>query len=166
MVNPDGATGFDRADIRRNPGDPMPALFSFRGRLNRIQHFSLGCLLGLLGTLLSLALQFVAGIDGSTVLGLLFAAAQLGVSVRRLHDRDVSGLWMLLLLVPFVNVLFLLYLFFVPGQDVPNRFGPPPAPSSFWIVIGWLVLWLGYSILMGWMALLAVGLEEIESLAI
>ena len=48
------------------------------------------------------------------------------LEARRCHDRDVSGFWLFLLLVPGVNLLFALYLFiangFFKGTPGPNRF--------------------------------------------
>ena len=46
----------------------------------------------------------------------------IAVSVRRLHDRDLSGWWYLLGFVPFGSiVLFVWYV--LPGTPGPNRFG-------------------------------------------
>lgn len=53
------------------------------------------------------------------LLGLLLPT--ITVSVRRLHDRDLSGWWYLLSLVPIGNiVLFVWYL--LPGTPGPNRY--------------------------------------------
>ena len=62
----------------------------------------------------------------------------LAVTVRRLHDRDMSGWWVLGLIVasmvPFVGFIAsiaLLVLMFLPGTPGPNRFGPDPKdPAS------------------------------------
>lgn len=45
-------------------------------------------------------------------------------TIRRLHDRNHSG-WFSLLLVPVVNILFALYLLFAPGDQQANQFGQP-----------------------------------------
>lgn len=57
----------------------------------------------------------------------------LSVTVRRLHDRDMSGWWYLLVLilsqVPYLGVLVsigFLVLMAMKGTDGPNRFGPDP----------------------------------------
>lgn len=56
------------------------------------------------------------------VVVLAFILPSIAVSVRRLHDRDLSGWWYLLGLVPFGNiVLFVWYV--LPGTVGPNRFG-------------------------------------------
>lgn len=57
----------------------------------------------------------------------------IAVTVRRLHDRDMSGWWYLgmivasiIPLVGFIAILAFLVLMFLPGTDGPNRFGPDP----------------------------------------
>lgn len=68
--------------------------------------------------------------DPNGVLGVLFSLAMLlpaiAVAVRRLHDRDMSGWWYLLVLIPLVGWLILLFFFVQKGTDGPNRFGEEP----------------------------------------
>ena len=47
----------------------------------------------------------------------------LAVSVRRLHDLDKSGWWLLLGLIPFVGAIILLAWLGSKGTAGPNRFG-------------------------------------------
>jgi len=55
------------------------------------------------------------------VIVLAFILPSIAVSVRRLHDRDLSGWWYLLGFVPFGSlVLFVWYV--LPGTKGPNRF--------------------------------------------
>jgi uncharacterized membrane protein YhaH (DUF805 family) len=58
--------------------------------------------------------------------GLVFLLPGLSASVRRLHDRDRSGWWLLLSLIPLVGSIILLVWFVSPGSDRPNRFGSDP----------------------------------------
>lgn len=51
------------------------------------------------------------------------------VSVRRLHDKDRSGWWLFIALVPLIGVLVLLYWFATRGTLGENRFGPDPVPT-------------------------------------
>jgi len=55
---------------------------------------------------------------------LVFFCPTIAVGVRRLHDDDMSGWWMLLCLIPIVG-LVLLYFFIIEGTKGPNRFGNP-----------------------------------------
>jgi uncharacterized membrane protein YhaH (DUF805 family) len=47
----------------------------------------------------------------------------LSISVRRLHDLDRSGWWILLDLIPLVGGIILIIWFCMKGTDGPNRFG-------------------------------------------
>ena len=71
---------------------------------------------------------FAAAI-GIPVLGLLYILAALvpgiAVSIRRLHDGDRSGWWMLVGCVPFLGAIGLLVLMALPGTPSSNRFGEP-----------------------------------------
>ena len=50
----------------------------------------------------------------------------LGVGVRRLHDLDKSG-WWLLIVFTGIGALVLIYWFCQPGTPGDNQFGPPTA---------------------------------------
>ena len=112
-------------------------LFSFRGRINRKQF--------ILAYLLKLVLMIIIGgliaiVDGtsfevylmSPVLLSFFVIAWLNISLlsRRLKDAGVTPWILLLVLVPYFNVLFgpLLVLFCVifPSGRGPNKYGDTP----------------------------------------
>lgn len=65
---------------------------------------------------------------GSALL-LIFALGSfipsLAVIVRRLHDQDKSGWFVLLGLVPIANIVLLVFMF-LEGTKGPNRYGPDP----------------------------------------
>ena len=50
----------------------------------------------------------------------------IAVSVRRLHDTNRSGWWLLIALVPFVGVIILLVFMFLDSQPGDNQYGPNP----------------------------------------
>jgi uncharacterized membrane protein YhaH (DUF805 family) len=69
-----------------------------------------------------------------TIFGILTAVFLLGmlvptiaVGVRRMHDTDHSGWWLLLSIVPLAG-LYVLYLLIIEGTSGPNKFGESPAP--------------------------------------
>lgn len=70
------------------------------------------------------------GAQGFPLVGIVFGFALLlptiCVAARRLHDRDMSGWWLLLWLVPFVGGLIILILCALEGTKGDNRFGPDP----------------------------------------
>lgn len=48
------------------------------------------------------------------------------VHIKRFHDRDKSGWWVLIGFVPIIGAIWLLIeLGFLAGTPGPNRFGPP-----------------------------------------
>jgi len=62
----------------------------------------------------------------SSLFSLVLFIPSITVGVRRLHDRDMSGWWMLLMIVPIIGVIALLIIFALRGTDGTNRFGPDP----------------------------------------
>lgn len=48
-----------------------------------------------------------------------------GSDIRRLHDLNLSGTWLLLYFVPLVNIFFVIYLLFAPGTKGENTYGLP-----------------------------------------
>jgi uncharacterized membrane protein YhaH (DUF805 family) len=48
------------------------------------------------------------------------------VHIKRFHDRDKSGWWVLIGLIPIIGAIWLLIeLGFLAGTPGPNRYGPP-----------------------------------------
>jgi uncharacterized membrane protein YhaH (DUF805 family) len=56
---------------------------------------------------------------------LLVGVPMLSVSVRRLHDTDRRGWWMLIGFVPLAGLVLLVF-YCLPSGHGPNRFGPQP----------------------------------------
>ena len=54
----------------------------------------------------------------------------IAVGIRRLHDIDKPGWWLLIGLVPFVGGLILIYFFVQKGTSGPNQFGEDPLPQA------------------------------------
>jgi uncharacterized membrane protein YhaH (DUF805 family) len=108
------------------------AVFSGRATRSEYWYFTLfnllvSVILGLIGLLVSRAMG--ATPSAALLLFDLYALAVLlpglGVSVRRLHDINFSGWWILLSLVP-LGGLVLLVLYCLDSQPGENRFGPNP----------------------------------------
>lgn len=61
------------------------------------------------------------------VVSVVIMLAGLGVFVKRCHDRDKSGWWCLLLLIPYVNIIWTVVdLGILEGTKGPNQYGPEP----------------------------------------
>lgn len=69
----------------------------------------------------------ILGIFG--VVWLIFSIIGLSINIRRWHDLDKSGWWVLISIVPFGSFYALYKLGFVRGDDGPNQFGPPPGAA-------------------------------------
>ncbi len=54
----------------------------------------------------------------------------LAVSVRRLHDTDRSGWWILIGLIPIIGFIVLLVFYVQKSDPVDNQYGPPPADQG------------------------------------
>jgi uncharacterized membrane protein YhaH (DUF805 family) len=80
---------------------------------------------------------FIAGLVLIGVFTLAILVPAIAVTVRRLHDRDMSGWWYLGVLVlgqvPYLGALVqlgFLVLMALPGTPGPNRFGPDPKGAT------------------------------------
>jgi uncharacterized membrane protein YhaH (DUF805 family) len=65
-----------------------------------------------------------------SVFALAVFLPSLAVAIRRLHDLDRSGWWILISLIPIVGGIVLIVWFCSPGIPGPNRFGPDPLTSG------------------------------------
>lgn len=118
----------------------MDRLFSFSGRIGRQTYWLaiitiygsvvyllplLGLILGLTGGFNGLGWQELS-IFVLPLIGLL-SILSLSFTVRRLHDRGLSGWWVLLSLIPVVGTLWLLVeCGMLSGTPGSNQHGPYP----------------------------------------
>ena len=110
---------------------------TFDGRARRKEYWYFF----LVNTLISIFSGFVFGVVGaltkhpelahfSTLYSLATLIPSIAVGIRRMHDTDHSGWWML---CPFYNLV----LCCMAGNEKPNRFGPDPkAPNVQKIKVG------------------------------
>ncbi len=59
-------------------------------------------------------------------LSLAFFIPHLAVSVRRLHDTNRTGWWLLILLLPLIGMIVMFVFLCLDGTVGPNRFGADP----------------------------------------
>jgi uncharacterized membrane protein YhaH (DUF805 family) len=128
---------------------PYKKYAQFSGRASRKEYwtyylFQLLVMVGLFGLMMAGGLAGAMGardagmgaasIGISVIIGaILLALFSLGsmiptlaVGVRRLHDRDLSGWWMLCCFIPYIGGLIFFVLLVLPGTAGPNRFGDDP----------------------------------------
>ena len=105
----------------------------FSGRARRMEYwmFSLISLLIMVGfVLVDATMGFEIGDEELGLLSTIYVLAvlipSLAVSVRRLHDTDRSGWWVLIGIVPLIGDIVLLIFFVLDSTPGDNRFGPNP----------------------------------------
>ena len=106
----------------------------FSGRSRRSEYWSFTLFYLVLAIVLSVldGIVFGGSVDGkgTPVLSGLFMLAMLlpsiAVGIRRLHDTDRSGWWLLIGLVPLVGFIVLIVFFVQDSKPGDNRFGPNP----------------------------------------
>lgn len=116
----------------------MEKYFSYQGRINR-ERFIFGSLKILAASfLIAFVIGFIAFFIGlvseadgslqtlSSALGVAFNVALVMLTIRRWHDMNRSGWWVLLNFIPVVNFIALIVLCCVKGTDGPNDFGEDP----------------------------------------
>ncbi len=104
--------------------------FVFQGRANRAQ-FWFFMLWAWVITGLVTALTGGKGADGSVsflawLTGAVFFFPSWAITVRRLHDTNRSGWWILINFVPLIGQIWLFILLILGGTLGPNRFGQKP----------------------------------------
>lgn len=123
---------------------PLRRYADFSGRSRRKEFW----LFTLLITIVMVVLMFVTGFGAAmmdptsagagfglgSILILLISLALfvpgLAVQVRRFHDQDKSGWFVLLNLIPYLGGIIVLVFMCLEGTRGPNRFGPDPKDSD------------------------------------
>ncbi|HTR87608.1 MAG TPA: DUF805 domain-containing protein [Reyranella sp.] len=121
-------------------------LFSFQGRVNRAK-FWLVAIVATVVVSIVIGIVFggmAAGSNSSNALGamgvvggiivavvyILLLWINLAVAVKRCHDRNRSGWFVLLSLVPFLNIWYIVEVGFLKGTTGPNTYGPDPLAAG------------------------------------
>lgn len=127
---------------------PVPRFFSLADRVGRLRYFTyiLGALTacGLLLVLIYIAASLLPAGLGKLVSvtsyvmikSVIFPLIVFVMSIRRLHDLDLSGWWSLLVLIPLVPFALVA----IPGKKESNRFGPVPASNPTGLKVAAVVL--------------------------
>jgi uncharacterized membrane protein YhaH (DUF805 family) len=110
----------------------------FSGRARRMEYwmFVLGIIigaivLGIVEGILGLS-GMVGGLYGplTTLFLLACIIPSIAVQVRRFHDQDKSGWFVLLGFIPIVGGLIVLVFMLMEGTNGPNQYGPDPKGSD------------------------------------
>lgn len=120
-----GSTAIFQAFIAAQVACVLEKYARFRGRASRSEfwYFYLG--VELIFIVLGALTPTTAFNYPRLTFAFLILLPQLAVGVRRLHDVNRSGAWLLLGLTGF-GIVPLIYWWTRPSDPNPNRFGPPP----------------------------------------
>ena len=145
-----------------------PKVFALKGRIGRLRYLAYSWLYGFILVCAWFPLVLLFGIsilgfgslnpDLGVILGLLVVAAAYIISIsafailaiRRLHDLNKTGWLLLVFFIPFINMIFALYLIFAPGTKGTNDYGFQPSQNHpiLWApVVLWVLFIVGGSIL-------------------
>ncbi|TCJ98444.1 uncharacterized membrane protein YhaH (DUF805 family) [Volucribacter psittacicida] len=114
---------------------------TFSGRARRREYWFF-CLFNVI---ISFILNIVDGMTGTYnpelgvgFLGGLYVLVvflpSIAVTVRRLHDTDRSGWWILITLIPIVGAIVLFVFMLFDGTRGANRFGEDPKGESHFLI--------------------------------
>ncbi|MEU9131470.1 DUF805 domain-containing protein [Kitasatospora sp. NPDC048540] len=102
----------------------------FSGRARRQEFW----MFALVNIIISIVLAVIDNVAGTAVLGSIYALAVLlpsiAVGIRRLHDTNRSGWWVLISLIPFIGSIILIVFLATEGQPNDNQYGPNPKLAS------------------------------------
>ena len=122
--------------IERTFGASIAMCFSkfgtFAGRAPRAEYwwFSLFCwIINVVLNIIEAGSRTGAFTVISALFGLAIIIPNLAVSVRRLHDLDRTGWWLLLWLLPVIGWIIMLVWMCSRGTRGPNRYGPENGPT-------------------------------------
>lgn len=116
---------------------PLKKYAEFTGRARRKEYWLYVLLIIVLTVVASiidrmLGMKFIANVYGPVYLLVVLATLipSLAVGVRRLHDTNRSGWWLLIGLIPLLGALVLLFFFVTEGTRGDNQYGPDPKAAE------------------------------------
>jgi len=124
-----------------------PSIISFKGRIGRLRYlaYSLGVSLLLMAIMVPFTgLAALSGLPGemSTIAMIVYSLVNILSIVitvmfakRRLNDLNRSGWYLLLFIVPVINLLLIIYLLFFSGTDGENDYGPQAVANTLGVKI-------------------------------
>ena len=105
---------------------------TFRGRACRSEYWFFQLFYFIVMVLGSVLDSFIFGQPSViyAIAGLALFLPSLAVTVRRLHDTDRTGWWLLIGLVPLIGLILLIVWYCSKGASESNRFGDDPLALS------------------------------------
>ena len=115
---------------------PLRKYADFSGRARRAEYWWF-YLLMIVGYVVATILDSLVGLEVfgpygilTCIFGLAMIVPSLAAGVRRLHDTDRSGWWLLIGLIPLIGAIVILVFLVSQGTQGDNRFGADPAADD------------------------------------
>lgn len=110
--------------------DVLKKYADFKGRARRKEYW----MFVLFNVIISIVISSVGALIEMPLLGNLYSLAVLlpglAVGVRRLHDINKSGWYILIALIPLIGAIWLLILLAKEGDVGENQYGPNPKEAA------------------------------------
>ena len=97
---------------------------NFEGRATRPEYWWFTLAYAIVNIILSLIPRVGSVLSGILALAVLIPS--IGVGVRRLHDINKSGWWLLLSFIPIVGAIILILWLVKPSDNGENKYGERP----------------------------------------
>lgn len=103
----------------------------FDGRAHRTEYWMF-VLFNVIITIVLGLIDRLVGISGvlSGIYGLAVLIPGIAVGIRRLHDTNRSGWWLLISLVPVIGTIVLIVFMVQDSQPDTNQYGPNPKAAT------------------------------------
>ena len=105
----------------------------FKGRARRKEYWFFALFNLIVSIVLTVVDYMTGSLDPELGVGLLsgiyslaILIPSLAVTVRRLHDTDRTGWWVLIAFIPFIGAIVLLVFMLLDSKPGDNRYGPNP----------------------------------------
>lgn len=119
---------------------PLMRYADFEGRSRRLEYWMYTLLNMIIAALFVTALvtlavasrdqeptpAFFALLGLAVIVYLALLVPGIAVTVRRLHDRNMSGWAYLMVFIPYIGSIALFVIMLLPGTQGPNDYGPDP----------------------------------------
>ena len=106
-------------------------LFSFRGRINRAKFWFYQVLILDMVILICVAVGAAISKDTGALAGYVIGCflvvwPGLAIATKRSHDRNKSGAFILIALIPIIGIWYVVEVAFLKGTEGDNRYGSDP----------------------------------------
>lgn len=103
----------------------------YEGRINRVSFSSLLLIMMFFGAVLGISHIPQSNPAAYYLIVIIAIIFMQSYTIKRLHDLGFNGWFSLLNFVPYLNVIFFLFLLTKKGQQKKNKYGDIPKKSGF-----------------------------------